>query len=117
MNTVVIVMQKKYQSLYDANLPFIKWSYKVLLPRLNVPEHFVILDNLLVDLRWLFCYHNCHITYNNSSIISISIGILGDEVSHVGLVDHEEGDGDRLLPAEVRVNVPEDEEVDEVDLR
>lgn len=113
---VVIVMQKKYQSLHNANLPLIKWSYKVLLPCLDVPEHFVILDNLLVDLRWLFYYHNCHITYN-SSIISISIGLLGDEVSHVGLVNHEEGDGDGLLPAEVRINVPEDEEVDELPVK
>ena len=31
-------------------------------------------------------------------------------MSHVGLVDHEESDGDGLLPAEVSVNVPENEE-------
>ena len=38
-------------------------------------------------------------------------------MSHVGLVNHEEGDGDRLLPAEVRINVPEDEEVDELPVK
>ena len=29
---------------------------------------------------------------------------------HVGLVHHEEGDGDCLLPQQVRVNVPEDQD-------
>ena len=41
--------------------------------------------------------------------ISIIIIILGNEVSHVGLVDHKEGDRDGLLPAQVCVYVPEDE--------
>ena len=44
-----------------------------------------------------------HITNWLSLLIAI---LLGDEMRHVGLVDHEEGDGDCLLPAEVGVDVP-----------
>ena len=43
----------------------------------------------------------------NDLWLSLLIAILlGDEMRHVGLVHHEEGDGDCLLPAEVGVDVP-----------
>ena len=56
-----------------------------------------------------------YIILGNFSIITLASAFrLGNAVSHVGLVDHEEDDRDGLLPAEVRVNVPADEEDDEL---
>ena len=95
-----------YQGLNNANLLIVDCSHEVLLRRLDRTEkgkgqrHYVIFweENHFHYLIIMF-----HITNWLSLLIAI---LLGDEMRHVGLVDHEEGDGDCLLPAEVGVDVP-----------